>query len=80
MVGERIAWRAYRGVAPGTWLLRAHVGRSSPPHRHTNADVRLAVVVAAQMSDAGGKRTLKPQRLQADHVRERRSRNADPDH
>ena len=35
-------------------LLRAHGGRSRSPRRHSNADVRSSVVVAAEMSAAGG--------------------------
>jgi hypothetical protein len=36
--------------------LGAHGGRSRPPRRRSNADVRQSVSVAAQMSAAGGER------------------------
>jgi hypothetical protein len=39
-------------------LLRAHLGRSRAPRRHSNADIRPSVVVAARISAVGGKRTF----------------------
>jgi hypothetical protein len=36
------------------WLGCAHGGRSGPHRRYRNADVRLNVAVAIQMSAAGG--------------------------
>jgi hypothetical protein len=37
---------------------RAHGGHSKAPHRHSNADVHSSMVIAAQMSAAGGKLTF----------------------
>ena len=57
--GDRFGWIAKLEGSSRHGLLCAHVGRSRPPGRNSNADVRPSVVVAAQMCAAGGLRSVR---------------------
>ena len=48
-----LGWKAVLDNMPGGSPFRAHDCRSRPPRRHSNADVRPAVAVAARISTTG---------------------------